>query len=313
MTPDRVVVVTGASAGVGRAVAQAFADQGAAVGLLARGVQGLEVTRADLEARGARALALPTDVSDASAVEQAATQVESQLGSIDVWVNVAMVSVFSPVHELTAEEVRRVTDVTYLGSVNGILAAVRRMRPRDRGTIIQVGSALAYRAIPLQASYCGAKFAIRGFVDSLRCELAAEGSNVRVTTVHLPGVNTPSSRGCAPASRAIPVRYRPSTNPRWQPEASCGRSTTTGGRSSWAVRPLLRCWPTSSPPAWSTATSPGPTSKPSRWTSRLRLTGRTTCWRQSTATTKPTASSTTKPTAAASNWRSACVGPGPAR
>lgn len=191
MTPDRVVVVTGASAGVGRAVAQAFADQGAAVGLLARGVQGLEVTRADLEARGARALALPTDVSDASAVEQAATQVESQLGSIDVWVNVAMVSVFSPVHELTAEEVRRVTDVTYLGSVNGILAAVRRMRPRDRGTIIQVGSALAYRAIPLQASYCGAKFAIRGFVDSLRCELAAEGSNVRVTTVHLPGVNTP--------------------------------------------------------------------------------------------------------------------------
>ncbi len=191
MTTERVVVVTGASAGVGRAVAQAFADQGAAVGLLARSIEGLEATRADLEARGARALALPTDVADADAVERAADVVEERLGPIDVWVNVAMVSVFSPVHELTADEVRRVTDVTYLGSVSGILAALRRMRPRDRGTIIQVGSALAYRAIPLQASYCGAKFAIRGFVDSLRCELAAEGSNVRVTTVHLPGVNTP--------------------------------------------------------------------------------------------------------------------------
>ncbi len=191
MTTGRVVVVTGASAGVGRAVAQAFADQGAAVGLLARGSDGLEATRADVEARGARALALPTDVSEADAVERAATQVENQLGSIDVWVNVAMVSVFSPVHELQADEVRRVSEVTYLGSVNGILAALRRMRPRNGGTLIQVGSALAYRGIPLQASYCGAKFAIGGFVDSLRCELAAERSNVRVTTVHLPGVNTP--------------------------------------------------------------------------------------------------------------------------
>jgi NADP-dependent 3-hydroxy acid dehydrogenase YdfG len=186
-----VVVVTGASAGVGRAIAVAFADQGAAVGLLARGVPGLEAVRDDVEARGARALALPTDVSDGHAVEQAATLVEDRLGPIDVWVNAAMTSVFAPVHQLEADEVRRVAEVTYLGSVNGILAALRRMRPRDQGAIVQVGSALAYRGIPLQASYCGAKHAIRGFVDSLRCELAHENSRVRVTTVHLPGLNTP--------------------------------------------------------------------------------------------------------------------------
>jgi len=191
MTTGRVVVVTGASAGVGRAVAQAFADEGAALGLLARGPEGLEAARADVERRGGRALAVPTDVADSHAVEHAATLVENHFGPIDVWVNVAMVSVFSPVHQLEADEVRRVSEVTYLGSVNGILAALRRMRPRDRGAIVQVGSALAYRGIPLQASYCGAKFAIRGFVDSLRCELAHESSNVRVTTVHLPGLNTP--------------------------------------------------------------------------------------------------------------------------
>lgn len=218
MTTGRVVVVTGASAGVGRAVAQGFADQGAAVGLLARGAEGLEAARADVEARGGRAMALPTDVSDSHAVEHAATLVENHLGPIDVWVNVAMVSVFSPVHQLEADEVRRVSEVTYLGSVNGILAALSRMRPRDRGTIIQVGSALGYRAIPLQASYCGAKFAIRGFVDSLRCELAAESSNVRVTTVHLPGLNTPQFSW---------VRTRLEGHPRpvppvYQPEVAAG-------------------------------------------------------------------------------------------
>lgn len=163
-------------------------------------------------------MALPTDVSDSHAVEHAATLVENHLGPIDVWVNVAMVSVFSPVHQLEANEVRRVCEVTYLGSVNGILAALRRMRPRDRGTIVQVGSALGYRAIPLQASYCGAKFAIRGFVDSLRCELAAESSNVRVTTVHLPGLNTPQFSW---------VRTRLERHPRpvppvYQPEVAAG-------------------------------------------------------------------------------------------
>ncbi|MDQ3642499.1 MAG: SDR family oxidoreductase [Actinomycetota bacterium] len=191
MTAGRVVVVTGASAGVGRAAAQAFADEGAAIGLLARGVEGLEAARADVEARGGRGLALPTDVSDSHAVEHAATLVENHFGPIDVWVNVAMVSVFSPVHQLEADEVRRVSEVTYLGSVNGILAALRRMRTRDRGTIVQVGSALAYRAIPLQASYCASKFAIRGFVDSLRCELLHDKSGIRVTSVHMPALNTP--------------------------------------------------------------------------------------------------------------------------
>ena len=187
----QVVVVTGASAGVGRAVARAFAERGAHVGLIARGGERLEAARAEVEAQGGRALALPTDVADAGAVDRAAAAVEETLGAIDVWVNSAMVSVFSPVDHLGADEVRRVTEVTYLGSVNGILAALARMHPRDRGVIVQVGSALAYRAIPLQASYCGAKFAIRGFADSLRTELLHEGSNLRVTTVHLPAVNTP--------------------------------------------------------------------------------------------------------------------------
>ena len=187
----RVVVVTGASAGVGRAVARAFAQRGADVGLVARGAEGLDEVRREVEAHGRRALAVPTDVADADAVERAAAAVEDELGAIDVWVNAAMTSVFSPVHQLGADEVRRVTEVTYLGSVNGILAALRRMRPRDVGTIVQVGSALAYRSIPLQASYCAAKFAIRGFVDSLRCELLHEGSRVRITSVHLPAVNTP--------------------------------------------------------------------------------------------------------------------------
>jgi len=187
----RVVVVTGGSAGVGRAAAHAFARQGAAVAVLARGVERLEDARREIEGLGARCLAIPTDVADAEAVEQAATRVEEELGPIDVWVNSAMTSVFSPVRELTADEVRRVTEVTYLGSVHGILSALRRMGPRDRGGIVQVGSALAYRAIPLQAAYCGAKFAVRGFVDSLRTELLHDGSGVRITSVHLPAVNTP--------------------------------------------------------------------------------------------------------------------------
>ena len=159
--------------------------------VLARGADRLEDARREIEALGARCLAIPTDVADPDAVEQAATLTEEMLGPIDVWVNNAMTSVFSPVQELTADEVRRVTEVTYLGSVHGILTALRRMRPRDRGTIVQVGSALAYRAIPLQAAYCASKFAIRGFVDSLRTELLHEGSGVRLTTVHLPALNTP--------------------------------------------------------------------------------------------------------------------------
>jgi NAD(P)-dependent dehydrogenase (short-subunit alcohol dehydrogenase family) len=186
-----VVVVTGASAGVGRATVRAFARQGADVGLLARGTDGLDAAVRDVEAAGGRGLAIPTDVADAGAVEAAADRIERELGPIDVWVNNAMVSVFSPVRELRADEVRRVTEVTYLGVVHGTLAALKRMLPRDRGSIVQVGSALAYRGIPLQAAYCGAKHAIQGFTESLRCELIHDASSVHVTMVQLPAMNTP--------------------------------------------------------------------------------------------------------------------------
>jgi short-subunit dehydrogenase len=191
MTDRPVVVITGGSAGVGRATARAFAHKGAHVGLLARGEERLAAACREVEGAGVRCLAVPTDIADAEAVEKAADRIEETLGPIDVWVNNAMVSVFSPVRELQADEVRRVAEVTYLGSVHGILTALRRMQPRDRGTIVQVGSALAYRAIPLQASYCASKFAIRGFVDSLRCELLHDKSGVTLTQVHLPAHNTP--------------------------------------------------------------------------------------------------------------------------
>lgn len=186
-----VVVITGASAGVGRATARAFARRGAQVGLLARGRDGLEGARRDVEAAGGRALVLPADVANADEVEAAAALAESELGPIDIWINNAMVSVFSPVKQTTAEEYRRVTDVTYLGLVYGTLAALKRMLPRDRGVIVQVGSALAYRGIPLQSAYCAAKHAVQGFHDSLRSELIHDKSRVRVTMVQLPALNTP--------------------------------------------------------------------------------------------------------------------------
>ena len=186
-----VVVITGASAGVGRATVRAFARQGADIGLLARGVDGLEAARREVEAAGGRAIAIPTDVGDADRVEAAADRIERELGPIDIWVNNAMVSVFSPVKELTPDEIHRVTEVTYLGVVYGTLAALKRMLPRDRGSIVQVGSALAYRGIPLQAAYCGAKHAVQGFTESLRCELLHDGSGVHVSIVNLPAMNTP--------------------------------------------------------------------------------------------------------------------------
>ena len=180
-------MITGASAGVGRATARAFARHGAKLGLLARGGDGLEQARKE----AGTALAVPTDVADAEAVERAAAAVEEELGAIDVWVNNAMATVFSPFAELTPDEFRRATEVTYLGTVHGTMAALRRMRARERGTIVQVGSALAYRSIPLQAPYCGAKAAIRGFTDSIRCELLRERSRVHITMVQLPALNTP--------------------------------------------------------------------------------------------------------------------------
>lgn len=209
-----VVVVTGASAGVGRAVVREFAKRGARIGLIARGRAGLEGARRDVEELGGEALVLPLDVADADAVEAAAARVEAELGPIDIWVNNAMASVFSPIKEMKAEEFRRVTEVTYLGYVYGTLSALRRMLPRDRGTIVLVGSALAYRGIPLQAAYCGAKHAIEGFYDSLRCELIHDGSNVRATMVQLPAVNTPQFDW---VKSRLPNRAQP-VPPIFQPE-----------------------------------------------------------------------------------------------
>jgi NAD(P)-dependent dehydrogenase (short-subunit alcohol dehydrogenase family) len=186
-----VVVITGASAGVGRATVRKFAREGARIGLLARGIDGLEAARKEVEQLGSRALVLPTDVANADQVEKAAARVEAELGEIDIWINNAMTSVFSPIKEMTPEEFRRVTEVTYLGCVYGTLAALKRMLPRNRGVIVQVGSALAYRGIPLQAAYCAAKHAIQGFCDSLRCELIHDNSKVKVTMLQMPALNTP--------------------------------------------------------------------------------------------------------------------------
>lgn len=188
---NEVVVITGASAGVGRATACEFARHGASIGLIARGKDRLQSARREVEELGGRAIAISCDVADADAVEAAADQVEQELGPIDIWINNAMVSVFSPVKKMEAEDYRRVTEVTYLGAVHGTLAALKRMQPRNRGTILQVGSALAYRSIPLQSAYCAAKHAIIGFTDSLRCELIHDKSNIHLTVAQLPAVNTP--------------------------------------------------------------------------------------------------------------------------
>jgi len=211
----QVVVVTGASSGVGRAVARAFGARRACVALLARNIDALDACAREIECNGGEALVCPADVSDATAVERAAAQTDGRWGGIDVWVNVAMATVFAPVGETTPEEYRRVTEVTYLGYVHGTLAALRRMRPRNAGTIVQVGSALAFRSIPLQSAYCAAKAAIRGFSDSLRTELIHDGSAVRVTQVHLPAVNTPQSER---QRNKMPKRQQP-VPPLYSPEA----------------------------------------------------------------------------------------------
>jgi NAD(P)-dependent dehydrogenase (short-subunit alcohol dehydrogenase family) len=206
--------VTGASAGVGRAVVRRFARDGAWIGLLARGRDGLEGARREVEEAGGRALVLPTDVAEWEQVDAAATQVEREFGPIDVWVNNAMASVFSPVREMKPEEYKRVTDVTYLGVVHGTLAALHRMRPRNRGSIVQVGSALAYRGIPLQSAYCAAKHAIQGFMDSLRAELIHEESGIHVCMVQLPAANTPQFRW---VKSRLPRKAQP-VPPIFQPE-----------------------------------------------------------------------------------------------
>lgn len=233
----RVVVITGASAGVGRALARDLARRGASLGLLARGIEGLDGARAEAESAGAPVLAVPTDVADADAVEAAAARIERELGPIDVWVNNAMVSVFSPIAQMTPEEFERVTRVTYLGAVHGTLAALKRMQPRDRGTIVQVGSALAYRGIPLQSAYCAAKHALQGFNESLRAELLHDGSHVRVTMVHFPALNTPQFDW----SRSRMPRQPQPVPPIFQPEMAADAIV-------WAVdhpqREVLVGWPT---------------------------------------------------------------------
>lgn len=186
-----VAVITGASAGVGRAIAHRFGRAGYAVGLIARDAEALEEVRREIEEVGGRAVVMPLDVADAGAVFAAADHIASTLGPIKIWINDAMVTVFSPVWRMAPDEFRRVTDVTYLGFVHGTMAALRHMRPANKGTIIQIGSALAYRGIPLQSAYCGAKHAIRGFTDSLRSELMHEQSRIKLMMIQLPAVNTP--------------------------------------------------------------------------------------------------------------------------
>ena len=235
----RIAVVTGASAGIGRATAIAFAKRGWTVALLARGEAGLEGARRDVEAAGGVAVVLPVDVADADAVTAAADSIVSECGHIDVWVNNAMATVFGRAEDIPADEWRRVTEVTYLGAVFGTLAALRPMRARDRGVIVQVGSALAYRSIPLQAPYCAAKAALRGFTDALRCELIHDKSGVQLTMVHLPGVNTPQFGW---SRTHMPHRHRP-VGAVYQPEVAAAaivKAAMEAPRELWVGMPAVQ-------------------------------------------------------------------------
>ncbi|MFL5615385.1 MAG: SDR family oxidoreductase [Gemmatimonadaceae bacterium] len=233
-----VIVVTGASAGLGRAIVERFARDGAAIGLIARDRDRLEATRDAIEAIGGCGLVLPLDVADNGAVERAAAMVEHHFGPITVWINNAMVSVYSPIKQMQAEEFRRVTEVTYLGYVYGTLAALRRMLPRDRGVIIQVGSALAHRSIPLQSAYCAAKHAILGFHESLLSELLHDGSHVRTTMVQMPAMNTPQFDW---AKSRLPRQSQP-VPPIFQPEV--GADAVHYAVRTDVGRELLVAWPT---------------------------------------------------------------------
>lgn len=236
---ERVVVITGASAGVGRAAAHAFANEGAKIGLIARSKEALEEVRREVESLGGRALVLPADVAEADKIDMAAAEVEAQFGPIDVWVNNAMASVFSPIKEMIPDEFRRVTEVTYLGYVYSTLAALKRMLPRDRGIIIQVGSALAYRGIPLQSAYCAAKHAVQGFCDSLRCELIHDKSRVRVTMIQMPALNTPQFRW---VKSRLPRKAQP-VPPIYQPEVAADAivwASHHSRREIWVGMPTVK-------------------------------------------------------------------------
>jgi len=233
-----VVVVTGASAGLGRAIVERFARDGAAIGLIARGRERLEQAKASVESLGGLALVLSLDVADADAVERAAETVEDELGPIDVWINNAMVSVYSPIKDMPAAEFRRVTEVTYLGYVHGTLAALKRMLPRDHGIIIQVGSALAHRSIPLQSAYCASKHAIMGFHESLLSELLHDGSHVRTTMVQMPAMNTPQFDW---AKSRLPQQTQP-VPPIFQPEV--GADAVHHAVRHDVGREFLVAWPT---------------------------------------------------------------------
>jgi short-subunit dehydrogenase len=247
-----VVVVTGASAGVGRAVVREFAKKKADIGLIARGVERLEAAKREVEECGGRAVVVPADVADAEAVERAAERVEEELGPIDIWVNDAMTTVFAPFSQITPEEFKRATEVTYLGFVYGTMSALKRMRARNRGTVVQVGSALAYRSIPLQSAYCGAKHAIVGFTDSIRSELIHEKSDVHITVVHLPAMNTPQFSWCRTKlprqPQPVPPIYAPEVAARaiyWaahnrRRELYVGLSTAEPRSPGWACSLLRR-------------------------------------------------------------------------
>jgi NAD(P)-dependent dehydrogenase (short-subunit alcohol dehydrogenase family) len=234
-----VVVITGASAGVGRALSRVYAARGARIGVIARGRDGLDATRRDIESLGSEAVVCVADVADAEQIEAAAQTVEETFGVPDIWINNAMASVFSPVTQMTAEEFRRVTEVTYLGVVHGTLSALRRMLPRDHGSIVQVGSALAYRGIPLQSAYCAAKHAVQGFCDSLRAELLHDGSQVTLTMVQLPALNTPQFDW---VKSHLPNRAQP-VPPIFQPEVAADAimwAAESGRREVWVGMPTVK-------------------------------------------------------------------------
>ncbi len=236
--PAEVVVITGASAGLGRATARAFARRGAHFGLLARGRDRLEEAKRDVEEAGGRAIAVPVDVAHADQIETAAVEVEKAFGPIDIWINNAMVSVFAPVTDISPDEFKRVMEVTFLGYVYGTQAALRRMLPRDEGVIVQVGSALAYRGIPLQSAYCAAKHAVQGFCDSLWSELIHDGSRVRMTMVQIPALNTPHFDW---VKSHLPFRPQP-VPPIYQPEMAADAvvwAAHHGKRDVWVGAPVV--------------------------------------------------------------------------